>query len=42
MLLKGLDAIQRSVAQVLVRHEDRSPTVTVRVDTHEQTFASTT
>lgn len=38
MLLKGLDAIQRSVAQVLVQHEDRSPTVTVRVDTHEQTF----
>ena len=38
MLLKGLDAIQRSVAQVLVRHEENSPTVTVRVDTHEQTF----
>ena len=38
MLLKGLDAIQRSVAQVLVQHEDHSPTVTVRVDTHEQTF----
>jgi carboxyl-terminal processing protease len=38
MLLKGLDAIQRSVAQVLVRHDDRASTVTVRVDTHEQTF----
>ncbi len=38
MLLKGLDAIQRSVAQVLVRHEDNAPTLTVRVDTHEQTF----
>lgn len=38
MLLKGLDAIQRSVAQVLVEHEDRGPTVTVRVDTHERTF----
>lgn len=38
MLLKGLDAIQRSIAQVLVRHEENSPTLTVRVDTHEQTF----
>lgn len=38
MLLKGLDAIQRSVAQVLVRHDEGSPTVTVRVDTHEQSF----
>ena len=38
MLLKGLDAIQRSVAQVLVRHEDGAPTLTVRVDTHEQSF----
>ncbi|MBI5517515.1 MAG: PDZ domain-containing protein [Deltaproteobacteria bacterium] len=38
MLLKGLDAIQRNVAQVLVQHEDNSPTVTVRVDTHERTF----
>ncbi len=38
MLLKGLDAIQRNVAQVIVHHDDNSPTVTVRVDTHEQTF----
>jgi carboxyl-terminal processing protease len=38
MLLKGLDAIQRSVAQVLVRHEEGSSVVTVKVDTHEQTF----
>lgn len=38
MLLKGLDAIQRSVAQVLVQHEENAPTVTLRVDTHEQTF----
>lgn len=38
MLLKGLDAIQRSVAQVLVLHEDNAPTLTVRVDTHEQRF----
>ncbi len=39
MLLKGLDAIQKSVAQVLVRHDDGASTVTVRVDTHEQTFS---
>lgn len=38
MLLKGLDAIQREVAQVLVRHEENSPTVSVRVDTSERTF----
>ena len=38
MMLKGLDAIQRSVAQVLVRHEEGSSTLTVKVDTHEQTF----
>lgn len=38
MLLKGLDAIQRSVAQVLVRHDEDAPTITVKVDTHEQTF----
>jgi carboxyl-terminal processing protease len=38
MLLKGLDAIQRSVAQVLVRHPDDATTVTVKIDTHEQTF----
>ena len=38
MLLKGLDAIQRNVAQVLVRHDDGSSNVTVRVDTHEQQF----
>ncbi len=38
MLLKGLDAIQRNVAQVLVVHEDGAPTLTVRVDTHEQRF----
>jgi carboxyl-terminal processing protease len=38
MLLKGLEAIQRNVAQVLVSHEDNAPTVSVRVDTHERTF----
>jgi carboxyl-terminal processing protease len=38
MLLKGLDAIQRNVAQVLVRHESGAGTLTVKVDTHEQTF----
>jgi len=38
MMLKGLDAIQRSVAQVLVRHEEGSSTLTVKVDTHEQAF----
>ncbi len=38
MLLKGLEAIQRSVAQVLVQHEENAPTVTVRVDTQERAF----
>lgn len=39
MLLKGLDAIQRNVAQVLVRHEEGAREVVVRVDTHERTFS---
>jgi carboxyl-terminal processing protease len=38
MLLKGLEAIQRNVAQVLVSHEENQPNVTVRVDTHERAF----
>lgn len=38
MLLKGLEAIQRNVAQVLVRHEDGANTVTVVADTAEQAF----
>jgi carboxyl-terminal processing protease len=38
MLLKGLEAIQRNVAQVLVQHEENSPTVTVRVDTQDRSF----
>ncbi|MDP3276055.1 MAG: MXAN_5808 family serine peptidase [Deltaproteobacteria bacterium] len=38
MLLKGLEAIQRSVAQVLVRHEENSRQVTVVVDTAEHVF----
>jgi len=38
MLLRGLDAIQREVAQVLVRHEENQPSVLVRVDNQERTF----
>ncbi len=38
MLLSGLDFIQRSVAEILVRHEEGSDEVTVRVDTEERTF----
>jgi carboxyl-terminal processing protease len=38
MLLKGLEAIQRSVAQVLVRAEEGSNRVTVVADTAERTF----
>jgi carboxyl-terminal processing protease len=38
MLLKGLEAIQRNVAQVLVRHEEGSNSVTVVADTAEQAF----
>lgn len=38
MLLRGLDAIQREVAQVLVRHEEGQSNVTVRVDTQERAF----
>jgi carboxyl-terminal processing protease len=38
MLLKGLEAIQRSVAQVLVRHEEGAPSVTVVADTAERQF----
>ncbi len=39
MLLKGLEAIQRNVAQVLVRHEDGANEVTVIAETGEQSFA---
>lgn len=38
MLLKGLEAIQRAVAQVLVRAEDGSTRVTVVADTAERSF----
>jgi len=38
MLLKGLEAIQRAVAQVLVRHEEGAQRVTVVADTAERTF----
>ncbi len=38
MLMKGLEGIQRAVAQVLVRHEDNAPDVVVRVDTQQRSF----
>lgn len=38
MLLKGLEAIQRAVAQVLVRYEEGSRSVTVVADTAERAF----
>lgn len=41
MLLSGLDFIQRSVAEILVRHDEGSDEVTVRVDTAERTFPLT-
>ncbi len=38
MLLSALNYVQRDVAQVIVLHEDPSPTVKVRVDTQEREF----
>lgn len=38
MLLGALDQIQKEVAQVIVTHEERQPTVTVRVFEHERRF----
>jgi carboxyl-terminal processing protease len=38
MLLSSLNYVQRDVAQVIVLHEEASPTVKVRVDTQEREF----
>lgn len=38
MLLSSLNYVQRDVAQVIVLHEETSPTVKVRVDTQEREF----
>jgi carboxyl-terminal processing protease len=38
MLLSALNYVQRDVAQVIVLHEETSPTVKVRVDTQEKEF----
>lgn len=38
MLLSSLNYVQRDVAQVIVLHEEPSPTVKVRVDTQEREF----
>ncbi len=38
MFLSALDQIQQEVAQVIVLHDERSPTLTVRVDTEERQF----
>jgi carboxyl-terminal processing protease len=38
MLLSSLNFVQRDVAQVIVLHEETSPTVKVRVDTQEREF----
>lgn len=38
MLLSALNYVQRDVAQIIVIHEDASPTVKVRVDTQEREF----
>src|SRR4051812_12962361 len=38
MLLSALNFVQRDVAQVIVLHEENSPTVKVRVDTQEREF----
>ncbi|HVJ95152.1 MAG TPA: MXAN_5808 family serine peptidase, partial [Labilithrix sp.] len=38
MLLSSLNYVQRDVAQIIVIHEETSPTVTVRVDTQEREF----
>lgn len=39
MLLGGLDSIQQSVAEVLVRHEEGSDQLTVQVNAASQTFS---
>jgi carboxyl-terminal processing protease len=39
MLLGGLDYIQQSVAEVLVRHEEGSDQITVQVNSASQTFS---
>jgi carboxyl-terminal processing protease len=38
MLLSALNYVQRDVAQVIVLHDETSPTVKVRVDTQEREF----
>lgn len=38
MFLSALDRVQKEVAQVIVMHEERSPTVKIRVDTEEKEF----
>ncbi len=38
MLLSALDQVQKEVAQVIVLHEEKSPTVTVRVGQQEAKF----
>jgi carboxyl-terminal processing protease len=38
MLLSSLNYVQRDVAQIIVTHEEPSPTVKVRVDTQEREF----
>jgi carboxyl-terminal processing protease len=38
MLLSALNYVQRDVAQVIVLHDETSPTVKVRVDTQEKEF----
>src|SRR6185436_10220513 len=38
MFLSALNQIQKEVAQVIVLHEEKTPTVKVRVDTEERQF----
>lgn len=38
MFLSALDMVQQDVAQIIVLHDERSPTVKVRVDTEEKDF----
>jgi carboxyl-terminal processing protease len=38
MLLSALNYVQRDVAQVIVLHEENSPTVKIKVDTQEKEF----
>ncbi|MBM4361582.1 MAG: PDZ domain-containing protein [Deltaproteobacteria bacterium] len=38
MFVSALDAVQQEVAQVIVLHDERSPTVKVRVDAEEREF----